>query len=86
MNELASSPKEFEKNIAEYRVAIDCFDGIVHSVKTDGVLRRIAVAGKSAEPVMLLVGKTSLAISAQLRRYAPPNYMTGQLCSERGHE
>jgi len=37
VNELANSPKEFEKSVAEYRVAIEHFEGLVHSVKTDAV-------------------------------------------------
>lgn len=37
VNELANSPKEFEKSVAEYRVAIERFEGLVHAVKTDAL-------------------------------------------------
>ncbi|MBK9260957.1 MAG: hypothetical protein IPM54_14235 [Polyangiaceae bacterium] len=37
VNELANSPKEFEKSVTEYRVALERFEVLVHSVKTDAV-------------------------------------------------
>ena len=44
VNELAHSPKEFDKSVSEFKVALDHFDGVVHRFATEGETVRVAGA------------------------------------------